>query len=145
MVRWELNSKHPSTSFGKIVKRHVGALDAQNVDSMISAYEALYKGKFKSADEIRRAFTKDGQPLFTSAQAASVFKKIQPLHAQKGGAPVESILNDTIRKAIDSAAGITPPAPENPAIQAGIKSVQLVVRTIIPFIFILDTLIRKWI
>jgi hypothetical protein len=107
---------------------------------MISAYEALYKGKFKSAEEIRSAFTKDGQPLFTSAQAASVFKKIQPLQAQKGGSPVESILNDTIRKAIDSAAGITPPAPENPAIQAGIKSVQLVVRTIIPFIFILDTL-----
>ena len=140
MVRWELHSKHPSTSFGKIVKRHVGALDAQNVDSMISAYEALYNGKFDSAEDIRRSFTKNGKPLFTSEQAESVFRKIRPPPTQKGGAPVESILNDTIRKAIDSASGIAPPAPINPAIQAGIKSAQLMVRTIIPFIFILDTL-----
>jgi hypothetical protein len=59
---------------------------------------------------------------------------------QKGGEKVDSILNDSIRKAIDSAAGITPPAPVNPAIQGGIKSAQMVVRMIIPFIFILDTL-----
>ena len=140
MVRWELNSKHPSTSFGKIVKRHVTTPDAQNVDRMISAYEALYNGKFKSAEDIRRSFTKDGQPLFTAAQAASVFRKIQPMTIQKGGAPVESILNDSIRKAIDSAAGITPPAPANPAIQATIKTVQVWIRILIPFLFILDTL-----
>lgn len=140
MVRWELNSKHPSTSFGQIVRRHISAPDAQNVDSMISAYEALYTGKFKSAEDIRRSFTKDGEPLFTPEQAASVFRKIQPFTIQKGGAPVDSILNDSIRKAIDSAAGITPPIPMNPAIQGGIKSMQLIVRTIIPFIFILDTL-----
>jgi hypothetical protein len=107
---------------------------------MISAYEALYKGKFNSAEDIRRSFTKDGEPLFTPEQAKSVFKKIQPFNFQKGGAPVDSILNTTIRNAIDSAAGITPPAPANPAIQGGIKSMQLIVRTIIPFIFILDTL-----
>jgi len=140
MVRWELNSKHPSTSFGQIVRRHVSAPDAQNMDSMISAYEALYKGNFKSAEDIRSSFTKDGEPLFTPEQAASVFQKIQPMATQKGGAPVESILNDSIRKGIDSAAGITPPAPTNPAIQAGIKSTQLMIRTIIPFVFILDTL-----
>ena len=140
MVQWELHSKHPATSFGKIVRRHVSAPDAQNVDSMISAYEALYKGKFNSAEDIRRSFTKNGQPLFTPEQAASVFRKIQPMTTQKGGAPVDSILNDSIRKAIDSAAGITPPAPMNPAIQGGIKSMQMIVRMIIPFIFILDTL-----
>ena len=140
MVRWELNSKHPSTSFGQIVRRHISAPDAQNVDSMISAYEALYKGKFKSADDIRQSFTKDGEPLFTPQQAASVFQKIQPFNLQKGGAPVDSILNSSIRSAIDSAAGITPPPPPNPALQAGIKSTQLIVRMIIPFIFILDTL-----
>ena len=140
MVQWELHSKHPATSFGKIVRRHVSAPDAQNVDSMISAYEALYKGKFNSAEDIRRSFTKNGQPLFTPEQAASVFRKIQPMTTQKGGAPVDSILNDSIRKAIDSAAGITPPAPMNPAIQGGIKSMQMIVRMIIPFVFILDTL-----
>jgi hypothetical protein len=107
---------------------------------MISAYEALYKGKFKSAEDIRRAFTKDGQPLFTPEQAKSVFRKIQPFNLQKGGAPVESILNTTIRNAIDSAAGITPPSPPNPSIQATIKTVQMVIRMVIPFIFILDTL-----
>jgi hypothetical protein len=107
---------------------------------MISAYEALYKGKFNSAEDIRRSFTKNGQPLFTPEQAASVFRKIQPMTTQKGGAQVDSILNDSIRKAIDSAAGITPPAPMNPAIQGGIKSMQMIVRMIIPFIFILDTL-----
>ena len=140
MVRWELNSKHPSTSFGQIVRRHISAPDAQNVDSMISAYEALYKGKFKSAEDIRRSFTKDGEPLFTPAQAASVFRKIQPFTIQKGGEQVDSILNSTIRKAIDSAAGITPPEPTNPAIQAGIKTVQVWIRILIPFLFILDTL-----
>jgi hypothetical protein len=107
---------------------------------MISAYEALYKGKFKSAEDIRRSFTKDGRPLFTPAQAESVFKKIRPMTTQEGGEKVDSILNDSIRKAIDSAAGITPPSPPNPAIQGGIKSVQMIVRMIIPFIFILDTL-----
>jgi len=140
MVQWELQSKHPATSFGKIVERHVGTADAKNMDSMISAYEALYKGKFKSADDIRQSFTKDGQPLFTPEQAASVYKKIQPFTFQKGGAPVESILNTTIRNAIDSAAGITPPSPPNPSIQATIKTVQMVIRMVIPFIFILDTL-----
>lgn len=140
MVEWELHSKHPATSFGKIVERHVGTADAKNMDSMISAYEALYKGKFKSAEDIRQSFTKDGQPLFTPEQAASVYKKIQPMSTQKGGAPVDSILNSSIRSAIDSAAGITPPPPVNPAIQGGIKSAQLIIRMIIPFIFILDTL-----
>ena len=140
MVRWELNSKHPSTSFGQIVRRHITAPDAQNVDNMISAYEALYKGKFKSAEDIRRSFTKDGEPLFTPEQAKSVFQKIQPMTTQKGGEKIDSILNDSIRKAIDSAAGITPPAPPNAALQAGIKSTQLMIRAIIPFIFILDTL-----
>ena len=138
MVQWELHSKHPTTSFGKIVTRHVGTADAKNVDSMISAYEALWNGKFKSAEDIRRSFTKDGQPLFTPAQAESVFKKIKPM--QMGGERVDSILNSTIESAIDSAAGITPPPPVNPAIQGGIKSVQLIIRMIIPFIFILDTL-----
>ena len=140
MVQWELHSKHPTTSFGKIVSRHVGALDAQNVDSMISAYEALYKGKFKSANDIRRSFTKDGQPLFTSAQAESVFKKIRPTQTQNGGAPVESIVNMAARQGIDLAAGITEPGPPNPAVQATIKTVQMAIRMIIPFIFILDTL-----
>jgi hypothetical protein len=138
MVRWELESKHPSTSFGKIVKRHVGTADANNVDRMISAYEALWKGKFNSPEDIRRSFTKNGEPLFTPEQAASVFKKIQP--TQRGGAPVDSILNDSIRKGIDSAAGITPPSPSNPAIQATVKTIQLWFRFIIPFLFILDTL-----
>ena len=139
MVRWELNSKHPSTSFGKIVRRHVSAPDAQNVDSMISAYEALYKGKFNSAEDIRRSFTKDGEPLFTPAQAASVFQKIRPT-IQKGGEQTDSILNSSIRKAIDGAAGISPPTPPNPAIEATMKTVQMMIRMVIPFIFILDTL-----
>jgi hypothetical protein len=138
MVQWELHSKHPATSFGKIVRRHVSAPDAQNVDSMISAYEALYKGKFNSAEDIRRSFTKNGQPLFTPEQAASVFRKIKPM--QVGGEQVDSLLNSSVRTAINQAAGITPPAPMNPAIQGGIKSMQMIVRMIIPFVFILDTL-----
>ena len=139
MVRWELNSKHPSTSFGQIVRRHISAPDAQNVDSMISAYEALYKGKFNSAEDIRRSFTKNGQPLFTPEQAQSVFKKIRPI-TQKGGEQIESIVNMAARQGIDLAAGITKPGPPNPAIEATIKTVQMVIRMIIPFIFILDTI-----
>jgi hypothetical protein len=105
---------------------------------MISAYEALYKGKFNSAEDIRRSFTKDGQPLFTPEQAASVFRKIKPI--QKGGEQVDSLLNSSIRKAIDSAAGISPPEPANPAIEGTIKTVQMIIRMVIPFVFILDTL-----
>ena len=140
MVRWELNSKHPSTSFGQIVRRHVSAPDAQNMDSMISAYEALYKGKFNSAEDIRRSFTKDGEPLFTPEQAASVFRKIQPMTTQKGGEQIDSIVNMAARKGIDLAAGISEPGPPNPGIQAAIKTIQMVIRIIIPFVFILDTL-----
>ncbi len=139
MVQWELHSKHPATSFGKIVERHVGTADAKNMDSMISAYEALYKGKFKSAEDIRRSFTKDGQPLFTPAQAASVFRKIRPI-TQKGGEQIDSIVNMAARKGIDLAAGISEPGPPNPGIQAAIKTIQMVIRIIIPFVFILDTL-----
>lgn len=137
MVHWELHEKHPSTSFGKIVKRHLNATDAENVDSMLSAYEALYKGKFHSAEELRRSFTKDGQPLFTPEQAKSVLSKIRK--QQSGGERVESLLNSTISKGIDVAAGITPPEPVNPAIQGAVTSVQSVIRMIIPFVFILDT------
>ena len=138
MVQWELNDKHPSTSFGKIVKRHIGAADADNVDSMISAYEALYKGKYKSPEDVRRSFTKDGQPLFTKEQAKSVFRQIKK--HQTGGERIESIVNSLGSSAVDAAAGITKPAPPNAAVQGAIQSVQLFIRMIIPFVFVLDTL-----
>lgn len=147
MVRWELESKHPSTSFGKIVKRHVGTADAKNVDRMISAYEALWNGKFKSAKDIRDSFTKNGEPLFTPEQAESVYKKIQPM--QNGGAPVDSILNSSIQKGLDIVSGVTSPSspsisPEAAAaVQNGIKTAQMVVRIVLPFIFVLDTLERS--
>jgi hypothetical protein len=134
MVQWEFNDKHPSTSFGKIVKRHIGAADADNVDRMLSAYEALYKGKYKSPEDIRRSFTKDGQPLFTKEQAASVFRQIRK--GQTGGERIESIVNSLGSIAVDAAAGI----PPNPSTQGVIRSVQIFIRMIIPFVFILDTL-----
>lgn len=137
MVQWELNSKHPTTAFGKIVRRHISTTDGQNVDNMISAYDALLKGRFTSADDVRRSFTRNGQPLFSTEQAASVYKKVR---SQAGGAAVESILNTSIQKALDVAAGITEPGPPNPAIQSAIKSVQMVIRTVLPFVFILNTL-----
>jgi hypothetical protein len=137
MVQWELNINHPSTSFGKIVQRHIGTADAKNMDSMVSAYEALWKGKFKSAEDIRRSFTKDGQPLFTPAQAQSVFRKIKPM--QMGGERVDSILNSSIEKGIDMAAGIAPVNAPNLGVQQITKTIQMVIRMIIPFIFILDT------
>ena len=138
MVQWELSDKHPSTSFGKIVKRHVGASDADNVDRMISAYEALYKGKYKSPEDIRRSFTKDGEPLFTKEQAKSVFRQIRK--GQTGGERIESILNTMGSSAVDMAAGITKPPPPNAAVQGAVQSVQLFIRMIIPFVFVLDTL-----
>jgi len=138
MGQWELNDKHPSTSFGKIVKRHVSASDADNVDNMLSAYEALYKGKYKSAEDLRRSFTKDGQPLFTPEQAKSVYRQIRK--GQTGGERVDSILNSAISSGIDVAAGITQPSPPNAAVQGAVKSVQTIIRMIIPFVFILDTL-----
>lgn len=143
MGRWELNDKHPSTSFGKIVKRHIGAADADNVDRMLSAYETLYKGTYKSADDIRRSFTKDGQPLFTQEQAKSIYRQIKK--NQTGGGDeevktVESILNDMISKAVDIAAGITKPEPPNATVQGAVQSIQFFIRMIIPFVFVLDTL-----
>jgi hypothetical protein len=138
MGQWELHDKHPSTSFGKIVKRHIGAADADNVDRMLSAYEALYKGKYKSAEDLRRSFTKDGQPLFTSEQANSIYRQIRK--GQTGGEQVENIVNKWGSDLVDMAAGITQPAPPNAAVQGAVKSVQLFIRMIIPFVFILDTL-----
>jgi len=138
MVQWELNDKHPSTSFGKIVKRHIGAADADNVDRMLSAYEALYKGKYKSSEDIRRSFTKDGQPLFTKEQAKSIFRQIRK--GQTGGERIESIMNSLGSSAVDMAAGITKPQPPNAAVQGAMKSIQLFIRMIIPFVFVLDTL-----
>jgi len=138
MGQWELHDKHPSTSFGKIVKRHIGAADADNVDRMLSAYEALYKGKYKSPEDIRRSFTKDGQPLFTSEQAKSVFRQIKK--HQTGGEQSASILNDLVSNAVDAAAGTIKPQPPNATVQGAVKSVQLFIRMIIPFVFILDTL-----
>lgn len=138
MGQWELNDKHPSTSFGKIVKRHIGAADADNVDRMLSAYESLYKGKYNSPEDIRRSFTKDGQPLFTQEQAKSVFRQIRK--GQTGGEKVDSILNSIISSGVDVAAGITQPPPPNAAVQGATKSIQMFIRMIIPFVFILDTL-----
>jgi len=138
MVQWELHDKHLSTSFGKIVKRHVGASDADNVDRMLSAYEALYKGKYKSSEDIRRSFTKDGQPLFTKEQAKSVFRQIRK--GQTGGERVESLVNSMISSGVDMAAGISKPQPPNAAVQGTIQSIQLFIRMIIPFVFVLDTL-----
>jgi hypothetical protein len=138
MVQWELHNKHPSTSFGKIVKRHIGAADADNVDRMISAYEALYKGNYKSPGDIQRSFTKYGQPLFTKEQAASIFRQIKK--NQTGGERIESLVNSMASSGIDMAAGITKPPPPNAAVQGAVKSVQLFIRMIIPFVFILDTI-----
>lgn len=138
MGQWELRDKHPSTSFGKIVKRHIGAADADNVDRMLSAYEALYKGKYKSSEDLRRSFTKDGQPLFTSEQANSIYRQIRK--GQTGGERVDSILNSIISTGVDVAAGITQPPPPNAAVQGATKSIQMFIRMIIPFVFILDTL-----
>jgi len=142
MGQWELHDKHPSTSFGKIVKRHIGAADADNVDRMLSAYETLYKGKYKSPEDIRRSFTKDGQPLFTPVQAKSVFRQIKK-HQTGGEAEhkgIGSIFNKFGSDLVDMAAGITQPAPPNAAVQGAVKSVQLFIRMIIPFVFVLDTL-----
>ena len=72
MGQWELNDKHPSTSFGKIVKRHIGAADADNVDRMLSAYEALYKGKYTSPEDIQRSFTKTAS-LFLRKNRLSLY------------------------------------------------------------------------
>lgn len=138
MGRWELHDKHPSTSFGKIVKRHIGAADADNVDRMLSAYETLYKGKYKSAEDLRRSFTKDGEPLFTPEQAKSVYRQIRK--GQTGGEKVDSIVNKWGSDLVDMAAGITEPPPPNAAVQGAVKSIQLFIRMIIPFVFILDTL-----
>ena len=137
MVQWELHHKHPTTSFGKIVKRHLNSTDAEHVDSMLSAYEALYKGKFRSAEDLRRSFTKDGQPLFTPEQAKSVYRQIRK--GQAGGEHIDSLVNSTMAKAVDVAAGITPPEPANPAVEGAVKSIQTVIRMMIPFVFILDT------
>lgn len=139
MVRWELHSRHPTTVIGQIVKKHVGAADALNVDAMIDAYNTLHKGEFKSAEEIRRSFFRDGQPLLTPKQADNVYRATQG--KQRGGR--DSLFNETAESIIDSVSGVQrgPALPPGAAAAAekAWKSFQFVLRMVLPFVFILDT------
>jgi hypothetical protein len=124
---------------GDIVKKHVGSADALNVDAMIDAYNTLHKGEFKSADEIRRSFFRDGQPLLTPKQAENVYRATQG--KQRGGR--DSVFNETAESIIDSVSGVQrgPALPPGAAAAAekAWKSFQFVLRMVLPFVFVLDT------
>ena len=96
MVKWELHSRHPTTVIGQIVKKRISHGDALNVDAMIDAYNLLYNGNFKSAEEIRRSFFRDGQPLLTPKQADNVYRATQG--KQRGGR--DSLINETAESVI---------------------------------------------
>lgn len=141
MVRWELHSRHPTTVIGDIVKKHIGASDALNVDAMIDAYNTLHKGEFKSSEEIRRSFFRDGQPLLTPKQADSVYRATKG--TQKGGMS-ESVFNDAAESIIDTVSGVQrgPALPPGAAAAAekAWKTFQFALRVVLPFVFILETL-----
>lgn len=139
MVRWELHSRHPTTVIGQIVKKRISHGDALNVDAMIDAYNVLHKGDFKSAEEIRRSFFRNGQPLLTPKQADNVYRAIHG--KQLGGR--DSLINETAESVIDTLSGVQrgPPMPPGAAaaIDKAYKTFQLVLRIVLPWVFILDT------
>lgn len=141
MVRWELHSRHPTTVIGDIVKKHIGASDALNVDAMIDAYNTLHKGEFKSSEEIRQSFFRDGEPLLTPKQADSVYRATKG--TQKGGMS-ESVFNDAAESIIDTVSGVQrgPALPPGAAAAAekAWKTFQFALRVVLPFVFILETL-----
>jgi len=139
MVRWELHSRHPTTVIGQIVKKRISHGDALNVDAMIDAYNVLHKGDFKSAEEIRRSFFRNGQPLLTPKQADNVYRAIHG--KQLGGR--DSLINETAESVIDTLSGVQRGPALAPGAAAAIdkayKTFQLVLRIVLPWVFILDT------
>jgi hypothetical protein len=124
---------------GQIVKKRISHGDALNVDAMIDAYNVLHKGDFKSAEEIRRSFFRKGQPLLTPKQADNVYRAIHG--KQLGGR--DSLINETAESVIDTLSGVQrgPPIPPGAAAAAekAYKTFQLVLRIVLPWVFILDT------
>lgn len=141
MVRWELHAKHPQTVVGQIVKKHIGASDALTVDAMLDAYNSLQTGEFKSADEIQRSFFSNGRPLLTAKQAENIYKSIHGRGKQMGGR--DSVINETAGSVIDSISGVQRGPAMGPeaiaAVETAYKTVQTVLRVVLPFVFILDT------
>jgi hypothetical protein len=139
MVRWELNATRPQTAIGQIVKKHIGSSDARNVDAMLDAYNTLHKGTFKSSEDVRRSFFRDGQPLLTPKQAENVFNAVQG--KQKGGR--DSLINETAEGVIDSLSGVQRGPALGPeavaAMETAYKTLQTVLRVVLPFVFVLDT------
>jgi hypothetical protein len=124
---------------GQIVKKRISHGDALNVDAMIDAYNVLYKADFKSAEEIRRSFFRNGQPLLTPKQADNVYRAIHGKH--RGGR--DSLINETAESVIDTLSGVQRGPAMAPGAAAALdkayKTFQLVLRIVLPWVFILDT------
>lgn len=133
---WEYDEQHPQTLYGQIAEKHLGKDAGSAVDTMIDAYKELSSKTFKTAEELRSHFLQGDQPLFDEKQAESVFKKTQGMI----GGSTESVINDAFNGIINVISGKTAPGPPNPAIQAGIATVQQAIRIVLPFVFILNTL-----
>lgn len=132
---WEYDERHPPTLYGQAAAR-LGEEASNAVDTMMDAYHELSTKVFKTADELRAHFLQGDKPMFTRAQAESVFKKTQ---AMRGGTS-ESVVNDGLASIVNIISGKTTPGPPNPAIKAAIATIQQAIRIILPFVFILNTL-----
>jgi len=126
---WSYDGPHSPTMFGNIVKKYLGVEGEISVNRFLSMYNELLSKK--SPQEILEHFYMDGQPIFTPEQSESIYKAI---HTQSGGSVIDNIGNSVV----DTITGQG--GPPNPAIQKTIETIQLFIRQMLPYVFILQTL-----
>lgn len=136
MGDWDLQTIPERSNVGQTIGKRLGEKMGELFDSFMSIYRELYQKKYSSPSEIQEKFKDGGVPLFNEKQASNIFTSLK----QTGGGNGDSIVNETVQKIVDLIAGIDTGAPPDPRIQQTIESIQLFVRSSLPFVFTLSTL-----
>ena len=134
-MSWEFTAIHPETLFGHIAGTHLGPEKGRAVNRMMSIYERL-RQPFRDAKHLQSTFRDEGKYIFSTQQAARLFKRFS---RRGGGVEEDSVLNKGVGALIDMASGNYTSAP-NPAFDQGIEAIQNVIRMVLPFVFMLNTL-----
>ncbi len=132
---WEYEGTHPKSVYGEIARKHLGDSAGDAVNRFVGAYNELATHKFESPSDLKEHFLMGGTPMFSVEQAKNVYNKV----LKKGGS-TESAISDGVSSIIDLVSGKSAMGPPNPAVQAAISSIQQVIRLVVPFVFILNTI-----
>lgn len=132
---WEYEGTHPKSVYGEITRKHLGESAGEAVDRFVGAYNELATQKFESPSKLKDHFLMSGVPMFSDDQAKNVYNKV----LKKGGS-TESAVSDGVNAIVDLVSGKSAMGPPNPAVKAAIESIQQVIRMVLPFVFILNTI-----